>query len=422
MSDTPVLQGGDIAWMLIATGLVVLMTPALGFFYGGMVRSKNSLNTMMMSFLSFGVVGVLWFLLGYSLAFSPGNGWLGDLNFSFLSHVGLEPKGTIPHVLFAAYQATFVIITAALISGAVVERMRFGPYLAFIALWSLVVYGPLAHWVWGGGWLGAMGALDFAGGTVVHINAGVAAVVTALVLGPRKEYGRQALLPHNVPMVLLGAALLWFGWFGFNGGSALGANAQAALAFVNTLLAPCAALLVWVMLDLVRTRRATAVGAATAIIVGLVGITPAAGYIGPANALLLGALVVFPSYYGILWRSRTKLDDSLDVFAGHGLGGITGALLTGVLCQNVWGGGSTADGLLYGNPKQLGIQAVAILAAIAWSALGTFLLLKLIGAVTPLRADHKMEGSGLDVSQHGEEAYSSGEGAILVLARQGGGR
>ncbi len=409
------MQPGDVAWMLIATGLVVLMTPALGFFYGGLVRSKNSLNTMMMSYVSFGAVGVLWFLLGYSLAFGTGNSWLGGLDLSLLQNVGLEAKGAIPHLLFAAYQATFVIITAALISGAVVERMRFGPYLAFIALWSLVVYGPLAHWVWGGGWLGTMGALDFAGGTVVHINAGLAAVVAALTLGPRKEYGRQALLPHNVPMVLLGAALLWFGWFGFNGGSALAANSTAVLAFVNTLLAPCSAMLVWVLLDLFRTKRATAVGAATAIVVGLVGITPAAGFISPLNALLLGALVVFPSYYGILWRSRTRLDDSLDVFAGHGLGGVTGALLTGVFCQKAWG--SPADGLLFGNPGQLGIQLLAVVAALVWSAVGTFALLKLIALITPLRADQRMEGHGLDVTQHGEEAYSSGEGAILVLTR-----
>ncbi|MEW6284545.1 MAG: ammonium transporter, partial [Candidatus Eremiobacterota bacterium] len=296
----------------------------------------------------------------------------------------------------------------------------FAPYLAFISLWSLLIYGPLAHWVWGGGWLGTMGALDFAGGTVVHVNAGVAALVAALMLGPRKEFGRQALLPHNVPMVLLGAALLWFGWFGFNGGSALAANASAVLAFVNTLLAPCAALVVWVLLDLKRTGRATAVGAATAIVVGLVGITPAAGFIGPLNAMLLGALVVFPSYYGILWRSRTRLDDSLDVFAGHGLGGITGALLTGVLAQKLWG--APADGLFYGNAHQFAVQALAVVAAILYSAVGTAVLLKVIGAVTPLRADLRTEGHGLDVTQHGEEAYSSGEGAILLLASTDGGK
>src|ERR671914_821763 len=236
------MNPADTAWMLISTALVLLMTPALAFFYGGLVRSKNALNTMMMSFISLGFVGVLWALFGYSLAFSTGSNWIGDTSNFFLSGVNLDPKGTIPHALFMAYQGTFAIITAALISGAIVERKRFGPYLIFIALWTLFVYAPVAHWVWGGGWLGKLGVLDYAGGTVVHVNAGAAALVAALVLRPRKDYGRQALLPHNVPYVVLGASLLWFGWFGFNGGSALAANRGAALAFVNTMLAPAATL------------------------------------------------------------------------------------------------------------------------------------------------------------------------------------
>ncbi len=409
------IQPADTAWMLVATALVLLMTPALGFFYGGLVRAKNALNTLMMSVVALGVVGVVWAVLGYSLAFAEGSPWLGGLSKAFLRGVDLAPQGTIPQLLFMAYQGTFAIITAALISGAIVERMQFRAYVAFLGLWALVVYAPVAHWVWGGGWLARLGALDFAGGTVVHVNAGAAAAVAALVLGARKDYGRQAILPHNVPFTLLGAGLLWFGWFGFNGGSALAANASAALAFVNTMLAPAATLVVWTLLDLVRTGRATAVGAATAIVVGLVAITPAAGFVGPMAALALGAAAAAPSYGVILWRARTRLDDSLDVLAAHGVGGTVGALLTGVLAQKLWNG--TADGLLFGNPLQLGVQAVAVLAAAAYSAVGTFALLKLVGAVLPLRvADPDEEGVGLDVSQHGEEAYTTGEGAILVLS------
>jgi Amt family ammonium transporter len=405
--------GSDIAWMLVATALVLLMTPALGFFYGGLVRSKNALNTLMMSVAALGFVGVTWALLGYSLAFAPGTALVGDLSRALLRGVGLEAQGTIPHLLFMAYQGTFAIITAALISGAIVERMRFGPYLAFLTLWGLFVYAPMAHWVWGGGWLAKLGALDFAGGTVVHINAGAAAVVAALVLGPRKDYARQAFLPHNVTFTLLGAGLLWFGWFGFNAGSALAASPLAGLAFVNTMLAPAATLMVWTVLDLARTGRATAVGAATGIVVGLVAITPAAGFVGPMAAIVLGAAAAFPSYYALLWRARTRLDDSLDVVAAHGLGGTVGALLTGVLASKAWNG--TADGLLHGNPGQLWIQAVAALAAVAYSGVMTFLLLKLVALVAPLRVGARDEGLGLDLSQHGEEAYARGEGAILVL-------
>ncbi|VCU53709.1 Ammonium transporter NrgA [Thermus thermophilus] len=409
------VDGAATAWILVSTALVFLMTPALAFFYGGLVRSKNALNTMMMSFAALGFVGVGWALLGYSLAFAEGSPWLGGLGHAFLKGVGLEAKGDIPHLLFMAFQGTFAILTAALLTGALVERMRFPALLLFLTLWGLLVYAPIAHWVWGGGFLGALGALDFAGGTVVHINAGVAALVGALVLGARKDYGRQAILPHNVPFTLLGAALLWFGWFGFNGGSALAANASAALAFANTMLAPAATLLAWTLLDLLRTGKATAVGAATAIVVGLVAVTPAAGFVSPLSALLIGALAAFPSYYALLWRARTRLDDSLDVFAGHGVGGITGALLTGLLAEEAWGG---AKGLLFGNPAQLGVQALAVAVAMAYSALGTFALLKLVGLLTPLRAGPKEEGVGLDVTQHGEEAYTSGEGAILVLSEK----
>ncbi len=408
------MDKADTAWILVSTALVLLMTPALGFFYGGLVRSKNALNTMMMSVVSLGFVGVSWALLGYSIAFGPGSGWSGGFSRALLSGVGLEPRGTIPHLLFMAFQGTFAIITAALISGAIVERMRFGPYLAFLTLWGLLVYAPVAHWVWGGGFLGRLGALDFAGGTVVHVNAGAAALVAAFVLGPRKDYARQAILPHNVPFTLLGAGLLWFGWFGFNAGSALAASGPAALAFVNTLFAPTATLVVWTLLDLARTGRATAVGAATAIVVGLVAVTPAAGYVGPLSAILLGGIAAFPSYFALLWRARTRLDDSLDVVAAHGLGGTVGALLTGVLAQKAWNG--SADGLLFGNPRQLAVQAVSVAAVMAYSGLATFGLLKLVGAFVALRAGVRDEGMGLDVTQHGEEAYARGEGAILVLS------
>ncbi len=402
--------------MLVATALVLLMTPALAFFYGGLVRSKNALNTMMMSIAALGFVGVAWALLGYSFAFAPGTSAIGGLSYAFLRGVGLDaaPSApTIPHLLFMAFQGTFAIITAALISGAIVERKRFSAYLLFIVLWSLAVYAPVAHWVWGGGFLGKLGALDFAGGTVVHINAGVAALVAAMMLGPRKDYARQATLPHHVPFVLLGAGLLWFGWFGFNGGSALAANGIGALAFVNTFLAPMGTLVVWTLLDLKRGGKATAVGAATAIVVGLVAVTPAAGFVSPRAALLLGALAAFPSYFAILYRSRTRLDDSLDVVAAHGLGGTVGALLTGVFAEKAWNG--VADGLLLGNVRQFLVQLLAVLVTIVFSGAGTYVLLRLVNVMIPIKVAVREEGLGLDVSQHGEEAYSSGEGAILVL-------
>jgi Amt family ammonium transporter len=281
-------------------------------------------------------------------------------------------------------------------------------------LWTLFVYAPVAHWVWGGGFLMTKGVLDFAGGTVVHINAGISALVAAVVLGTRKDYGRQAIVPHNVPFTLLGAGLLWFGWFGFNGGSALAAGELAALAFTNTFLAPMATLVVWVLLDYFRTGHATAVGCATGIVVGLVAITPAAGFVSPAGALALGTIAAFPSYFVIVLRSRTRLDDSLDVFAGHGIGGITGALLTGVFAQKAWNPAGN-DGLLAGNPGQLGVQALGVATALLYAGLATFVILKLIALLSPLRTAERTEGMGMDVSQHGEEAYSSGEGSILVM-------
>jgi Amt family ammonium transporter len=397
--------------MLTSTALVLLMTPALAFFYGGLVRSTNALNTMMMSFIALACVGIAWAVVGYSLAFGAGTSWLGDLSRLFLRGVDLEPEGTIPRVLHMSYQGTFAIITAALISGAIVERMRFSAYIIFITLWSAAVYAPVAHWVWGGGWLARLGALDFAGGTVVHVNAAAAALVAAIVVGPRRG-DRSGILPHNVPFTLLGAGLLWFGWFGFNAGSALAANAIAALAFTNTMLAPAATLAAWTLLDLVRGKRPTAVGAATAIVVGLVAVTPAAGFVSPMSALLLGALAAAPSYYAVLWRGRTSLDDSLDVVAAHGVGGTVGALLTGVFAQASWSGAS--DGLLFGNPGLVARQAAAVLAVIVFSAAMTFVLLKLISLLMPLRTDAELEDMGLDLSQHGEEAYTRSDGAVAV--------
>ena len=415
------MNSADTAWMLISTALVLLMTPALAFFYGGLVRSKNALNTMMMSFISLGFVGVLWALIGYSLALSPGNNWLGDLSFAFLNNVGLSEKGavvalTIPHTLYMVFQATFCIITAALISGAIVERMNFKAYLLFISLWSVVVYAPLAHWVWGGGWLADMGAWDFAGGTVVHVNAGIAAFVAAIVVGKRSDYGKAGLLPHNVPTVLLGAGLLWFGWFGFNAGSALAASPIAGLAFTTTMLAPAGTLVVWTFLDLMRSGKPTAVGCATAIVVGLVAITPAAGFVSPMNGLILGAIAAIPSYLALMIRAKTSLDDSLDVVAAHGVGGTVGAILTGVFAQKALNG--VFDGALYGNLGQVAIQALAVGTAIVYSGGMSFILLKLIALVMPLRATASEESTGLDLTMHGEEAYlhTGGFDAVLTPA------
>ncbi len=417
-SAPPPLNGADTVWLLISTALVLLMTPALGFFYGGLVRRKNVLNTMMMSFVSLGAIGLVWAALGYSLAFTPGGALVGGLDHALLRGIGLGTGswGAFPHLLYFAYQGAFAIITAALISGAVVERLRFRAYVAFIVLWSVTVYAPIAHWVWGGGWLGRLGALDFAGGTVVHISAGAAALVAARIVGSRKDYGRQAFLPHNVPYVVLGAALLWFGWFGFNAGSALSAGTGAVLAFVNTLLAPAATLLTWMVLEATRNGRATVVGAATGAVVGLVAITPAAGFIAPQSAIALGVIAAFPSFFMIQWRPRTALDDSLDVFAAHGLGGITGALLTGVFAEQAWN--APSNGLLAGGVRQFGVQCLAVAAVFVYSAVVTAVLLKVIGWSLGLRGSAGEEGVGMDVVHHGEEAYNRGEGAVLVLKRR----
>jgi Amt family ammonium transporter len=411
------VSAGDTAWVLMSSALVLLMTVGLAFFYGGLVRPKNSLNTMMMSVVALGVVGVQWIVLGYSLAFAPGSSWIGSLGWTMFHGVGLTPDpayaATIPHQAHALFQGMFAIITPALISGAIVERMRFRAYVVFLVLWSTLVYDPLAHWVWGaGGWLAARGALDFAGGTVVHISAGVSALVAARLLGPRRDFRRTPLAPHSVPLVLLGAGLLWFGWFGFNAGSALAANGIASLAFVNTNAAAAAALVAWALLDTARLGKATAVGAATGAVAGLVAITPAAGYVSTGAALAIGVLGAGVAYAAMQIRSRTRLDDALDVFSCHGMAGITGALLTGVFASKAVNPAG-ADGLLAGNAAQLGVQAVAVLAAVAIAAVGTVVIYGVLRLTMTVRADVHEEISGLDLTEHGEEAYFGGDvGAV----------
>jgi Amt family ammonium transporter len=414
------ISGGDTAWMLVATALVMLMTPALGLFYAGLVRSKNTLNTFMMSAAALGVALITFAVIGYSLAFDGGQDeFLGGLGNVMLSGVAFQPRaGTaIPELLFFAFQASFCIVTTALVSGAVVERMRFGPFLIFAALWSVLVYSVLAHWAFGGGWLQDGGTLDFAGGVPVEMGSGFSALAAAVVIGARKDYGRQALLPHNAIYVLLGAGLLWFGWFGFNGGSGFSAGQTGVLAFVNTLLTPACTLVVWFLLDLARGGKVTAIGAATAIVVGCVGITPAAGYISPGWAMALGALAAVPSYALIVIRPRTRVDETLDVLAAHGLAGLTGILFIGFFAQADWNG--VADGLAYGDAAQLGHQALAVLVAPAYAFGMTYLLLRVMGLFTALRSTPDEEAIGMDVVQHGEEAYVTGEGAILIVPEDG---
>jgi Amt family ammonium transporter len=416
---SPAINSGDTAWMLAATALVLLMTPALGLFYAGLVRSKNTLNTFMMCAAAIGVATITWVLVGYSIAFDGDGKLLGGLGHAFLNDVGFEPRegSTIPHLLFFAFQATFCIITTALVSGAVVERMRFGPFLIFSALWSVLVYAVLAHWAFGGGWLIAGGTLDFAGGIPVEMGSGFSALAAALVIGARKDYGRQALLPHNSMYVLVGAGLLWFGWFGFNGGSGFNTGNAGVLAFVNTLLTPACTLTAWIVLDMLRGRQATAIGAATAIIVGCVAITPAGGFISPLWAMALGFVAALPSYAVIVWRPRTRVDETLDVLAAHGVAGLVGILFIGLFAQTGWNG--VSDGLLYGNVDQFVDQLLAVLAAPAYAFGMTFALLKLIGLVMPLRSTEREEALGMDIVHHGEEAYASGEGAILIGAEGG---
>jgi len=393
----------DTVWLLLSTVLVVLMIPGLALFYAGLVRQKNVLNTMMMSFICFGVVGLSWALIGYSLAFGGDNPFIGDFRFALLNNVGLDAtQSGVPDLLFFMYQGAFAIVTTAVISGAVIERMRFTAFMVFAALWSIFVYSPVAHWVWGNGWLANLGILDFAGGMVVHINAGVAALVLALALGRRRDYGSPMIAPHSIPFTLFGAGLLWLGWFGFNGGSALAANNVAVLAVVNTFLAPIATIVVWTLLDLSRSRRVTAIGIATAIVVGCVAITPASGFVSPLSAMLIGAIATFPSYFALIWRANSGIDDSLDVFAGHGVAGIVGSLATGIFAAVAWGGES---GLVSGNPGQVLTELIGIGAVIAFSFVGTLIIAKFVDIFLPLRSEVEPEAQGLDIAAHGEQAY-----------------
>jgi Amt family ammonium transporter len=410
------MNSGDTAFMLVSAALVMLMTPGLALFYGGMVRSKNVLGTIMQNFIMLGVISVQWALFGYSLAFGPDLGHLvGSLDWIGLNGVGLEPfkaySETIPHQTFMIYQMMFAIITPALITGAWAERMKFKTFLVFMILWATLVYDPVAHWVWGdGGWLKNLGALDFAGGTVVHINAGIAALAAALVMGPRKGYGgygngTEAFIPHNLPMTILGAALLWFGWFGFNAGSALAAGALASSAFTATHLATASATLSWVGTEWLIRGKPTTLGAASGAVAGLVAITPAAGYVGPMSAIIIGLAAGIICYLAVLTKVKLGYDDSLDVVGVHCVGGVVGALLTGFFATklvNAAGG----DGLFFGNPGQVGIQALAVAVTLIYSFVVSFILLKILDATMGLRVTTEDEVSGLDLSQHQEAGYS----------------
>lgn len=405
------INTGDTAWVLISTALVLVMTPALAFFYGGMVRKKNILSTLNLSFIMMALISIQWLLYGYSLAFGKdAGGLIGGLNFLGLSGVGAEPNpdyaASIPHLAFASYQMMFAIITPALITGAFVERISFKAFLIFSLVWATLVYDPVAHWVWGvGGILRGLGALDFAGGAVVHITAGFSALAFAIVIGSRRGYGSATFEPHNIPFSVLGAGLLWMGWFGFNGGSALAANGLAVNALVTTNTAAAASGLVWMLLSW-RDRKPSVLGIVTGAVVGLVAITPAAGFVTPLAALFIGALAAPISYYTIyVVRNKFKLDESLDVFACHGMGGLWGALATGLFATKTINSAG-ADGLLYGNPAQLIIQAVSALAVIAFAFVVTYLTALVLKRTIGLRVQDNEEQVGLDISEHGERAYS----------------
>lgn len=398
---TPVLDTGDTAWVLISTALVLLMTiPGLALFYGGMVRKKNVLSTMMHSFVAAGIVSVVWVVVGYSLAFGSGNAFIGGLDKAMLAGISTDVlSGTIPEILFVIFQMTFAIITVAIISGSIADRMKFGAFVAFISLWVVIVYAPIAHWVWGGGWLMKEGALDFAGGTVVHINSGVAGLVAAYMLGKRMGFGKESMAPHNLTLTVLGASLVWVGWFGFNGGSALGANGSAAYALVTTQVAAAMAMIAWLLAEKVVRGKASVLGGASGAIAGLVVITPAAGFVTVGGALAMGLIGGIVCFWGTTSLKRLlKADDSLDAFGLHAVGGIAGALLTAVFASEFIMGDNVPENMLH----QLWVQAEGVLATIAYSAVATFILLKLIDIVIGIRVESDDERMGLDLSQHGE--------------------
>jgi Amt family ammonium transporter len=405
------IDTGDTAWVLASAALVLAMiVPGLALFYGGLVRSKNVLGTIMHSFIILCVVTLLWVLIGYSLAFGPDKaGLIGGLEWIGLTGVGAEPNPnygpTIPHQAFMVFQLMFAAITPALITGAVAERMKFSALLLFTVLWSLLIYCPLAHWLWGGGWLSRLHALDFAGGAVVHISSGFGALVCALMLGQRRGYGTDYMAPHNLPLTLLGTGLLWFGWFGFNGGSALGANNIAVGAFLATHTAAAAAALTWLAVEWLHRGTPTVLGVASGAVAGLATVTPASGYIGPFSALLIGAVAGALSYAAIISKAKLGYDDSLDVVGIHGVGGVIGILATGLLASKAVNPAGE-NGLLFGNPAQLGIQALTVLVTVLFSLVGTYLILKLVERLVGLRVSSEEEALGLDLSQHNERAYS----------------
>jgi ammonium transporter, Amt family len=402
------MNTGDTAWVLISTALVMLMTPALGFFYGGMVRKKNLLSTIMFSFAILALISIQWILFGYSLAFGPSvKGIIGNLSWLGLKGVqGINPDyaPTIPHLAFMAFQMMFAVITPALITGAFVERIKFSSFLVFSFLWATLVYDPVAHWVWGvGGWLRNLGALDFAGGTVVHITAGFAALAFSMVIKKRKGFTLVSMEPNNIPYTIIGAALLWFGWFGFNAGSALGANNLAVNAFITTNTAAASCALTWMFINWID-RRPSALGMATGAVVGLVAITPASGFVSPASSIIIGAIAAVISTACIRLRSKWKLDESLDVWACHGMGGTWGAIATGIFASKAINPAG-ADGLIYGNWGPLGVQILTVVVVIAFSFVLTYGLAKLVDKVWGLNVTDAEEQVGLDISQHGEEAY-----------------
>ena len=406
------LNQADTAWLMVSCALVMLMTPGLALFYGGMVNSRNVLSSFMHSFIALGIITLQWVVIGYSLSFGSdaGGGLIGGFDHAFLNGVGLAPHegSTIPQILFMAFQMMFAIITPALISGAIAERMKFSAYFVFIILWATFVYDPICHWVWGpDGWLGARGALDFAGGTVVHLSSGTAALVCALVIGRRSRPGP----PHNLTLTLTGAGLLWFGWFGFNAGSALASNESAALALVNTHLAAGAAATAWAIVEWIKQGKPTALGVASGLVAGLVCITPAAGFVGPISAVVMG-LAAGPVCYGaVMLKGRLGYDDALDAFGIHGVGGALGAVLTGVFAAEVWGGHT---GLIGGNSHLFIENIIGVLAAGAYSIVVTFVLLKAIDATIGLRVSKDEEREGLDTNMHGEEGYHMGGATALT--------
>jgi len=405
------MNAGDTVFVLMSAALVMLMTPGLALFYGGMARSKNVLGTIMQSFIILGLITLEWVLWGYSMSFGPDHGGIiGGLDWFGLRGVGMEPSpdygSTVPHVAFMVFQCMFAIITPALITGAFAERMKFSAFLLFTLLWATFVYNPLAHWVWGvGGWIGGMGALDFAGGTVVHISSGFSALAAALIVGRRLGYGTRAYIPHNVPMTVTGAAILWFGWFGFNAGSALACNGLAANAFVVTHIASALAALSWVFMEWIHRGKPTTLGAASGAVAGLVAITPASGFVGPVSAIIIGALAGIICYGGVLLKSKLGYDDSLDVVGIHGLGGTWGALATGLFASTGINPDG-ADGLFFGNASQLGVQFVSVIASMVFAFVMTVILLKLVDLLVGLRITAEEEERGMDVTLHNETGYS----------------